>query len=628
MTEIENNFSSLEWLETNGLGGFASGNLDGSHSRRYHGLLFTEVDAERVLLLSKFNEVVSIKGKRFDLTNQKYLGGNISSDFQTKFAEEINPHFTYKIDDVTITKSIVMPKYRNITLIKYQTDSLEDVELELTPLVAFRNYHSLNQAYDINSEHIFQDGVFSMRPNDKLPGVFIRIPGSEFESDPKWHKDFYYTEEQSRGYDFSEDLFSPGRIKVRFGGIKREILVCVSMRLTNNPEQLYKSELNRRKKIFDLHKNPFLKTLSHASDKLLINKGNAYSIIAGYPWFSVWSRDSLISALGISLALKDFNILKEVLISTSKNIKNGLVPNYVPDVTQELEYNSIDAPLLFINACYQYYQHTSDINLVIKLLPSMMDIIENYKKGTEYNIKMQEDGLISTTEGALTWMDAKINDYCVTSRHGKAVEINALWYNAIKIAEYFSWRTLKIFSAFKLRGLANHIKSNFNQEFWHNSLYLYDCINYDTKDASIRPNQIFAASLPFNVVDKVGAQKIISTVENYLLNSHGLKTLNSENTDYRGMISGDTLSRDSAYHQGTIWVFLLGSYVDAVVKFGTKDQLTGLRRIISGFEHKLTEYGVNGLPEIYDADAPHKPRGCILQAWSVAEIFRSAITLR
>ena len=628
-----------EWLETNGLGGWAGSTVSGANTRRYHGLLVaaTRPPVGRMVLLSKLDEAIVTNDGRYDLGCNCYPNTVHPRGYQylKGFSKDLFPQFEYEAGGIHIRKTIVAVHGENTTLLLYEIHNAPSpFSLELQPLVAGRDYHSLVKANDaICREARFQDGVFRVQPYDGVSELFISIPGAIFEACPDWYFNFEYRVEQNRGLDFREDLFSYGVFKVTLSQ-GQNLAVIIS---TQNPSGrdgfgLYKEEKRRRRKLIESAnaKDDLSKTLTLAADQFIVQRGERLrTIIAGYHWFTDWGRDTMIALPGITLATGRYEDAKKILRAFAGSLNQGMLPNRFPDGNEDPEYNTVDATLWFFVAIYRYFTYTKDKAFVQdELLPFLEKIIQWHDRGTRYNIRVDGDGLLYAGETGvqLTWMDARIGDWVVTPRQGKAVEINALWYNALRIVADL----LKRFddghagSAYERR--AEKTKEGFNAVFWYEQgQYLYDCINGDHRDTAIRPNQIFAVSLPFSPLNKERAHSVLRIVEEKLLTPLGLRTLAPEHPDYKPMYGGDQVSRDSAYHQGTVWPWLMGPFISALVRVrgpAGREQAAGL---LEGLLTHLSDAGVGTVSEIFDADPPHAPKGCIAQAWSVAEIFRAYV---
>ncbi|HYV95175.1 MAG TPA: amylo-alpha-1,6-glucosidase [Chitinophagales bacterium] len=632
--------TKLEWLETNGLGGYASSSLIGAHTRRYHSLLIASMKppVERLNLLSKLDETLIDSDERFELGSNQYKDAIHPQGFSflKSFTRDLFPEFLYEMPNGTsIRKTIAAVHRENTTLIIYKVLTAPSTfKIEFLPLVAFRDFHSLSRENnDINREANFQNGILRAKAYRDSPELFISIPDSSFNHQPDWYRNFEYAEEQYRGLDFTEDLFTHGKF-LKEAKADDEFGIIIS---TENPGgrdavKLFKEEFARREKILSNKKysHPVLKTLALAADQFIVKRGeDLKTIIAGYHWFSDWGRDTMIALPGLCLTTERFADAKKILSAFAKSVSQGMLPNRFPDYGEAPEYNTADATLWFFIAIHKYFEASSDKKFVLKeLLPVLKDIIAWHFKGTRYNIHTDEDGLLyAGTEGQqLTWMDARIDSWVVTPRIGKPVEINALWYNALMIyADLLKLNgeksEAKIFSA-----RAEKVKEQFPKVFWNEEMKcLYDCVNGAYKDPSIRPNQLFSISLPFPLMKGKQAKSILKIVKEKLYTPAGLRSLSADHADYKPHYGGNQLQRDSAYHQGTIWDWLLGAYVDAIIKVDGAKGKSEAKQVIEDFKYHLSERCIGSVSEIMDAEPPFTPRGCVAQAWSVGEILRVII---
>lgn len=648
--EITQNFhvaTRYEWLETNGLGGWASSTIIGANTRRYHGLLVasTQPPVGRMVLLSKLDETLIANGRRYELGSNQFPGVVHPTGYQyvSHFEKGLFPVFDYSVDMsrdgvrniVCIRKTITALNGENTTIILYEvTGAHAEFTLELQPLIAARGFHSLAHANDvIRREPEFDNGLFRVRPYESVPELFIKFPGASFETNPDWYFNFEYPVEKFRGLDYQEDLFSYGVFRINLkSGDRFGIIISTNDPGKKDAFKLFEKEKARRKKLLTSLpvKDEITEQLALAADQFVVQRGeNLRSIIAGYHWFADWGRDTMIALPGISLVTGRFDIAKKILHAFAASISQGMLPNRFPDVGDEPEYNTVDATLWFFIAIYKYMQYSKDKKFVRdELLPLLSDIIKWHDNGTRYNIHVDEDGLLYSGEPGvqLTWMDAKVGDWVVTPRQGKVVEINALWYNALMIMSELSREFGFEAEADQYAERARKVAEVFTEVFWDDQNgYLYDYVDGDHKDAVIRPNQIFAISLPFPLVSGKRAKQIFTVIKEKLYTPFGLRSLTPCDLNYRPHYGGDPLSRDGAYHQGTVWSWLLGPYVTALVRIeGTVGQKWA-EEIIERIIPHLSDGCVGSISEIFDAESPHSQRGAIAQAWSVAEILRSYV---
>lgn len=650
-TQLQNFNEAIqsEWLETNGLGGWSSSSIIGCNTRRYHGLLVaaTKPPTDRSVLLSKLDETIVNGDQRFELGVNDY-GEVISpsgNQFLKSFTKELFPRWTYEAGGIQLKKTIAMIHGENTVVIIYDVlKAKKSFSMELLPLMAGRFYHSLQYAGpQMHWDADFENGTFHNKPDGKLD-VFINVPGSSYRHDPRWFNNFNYAVEKYRGQDFTEDLFNHGLFSVQ---LKKgdSIGIIISTENTEGRdahELLAKESLRRQLLLNDQPDDETLQTLILAADQFIVRRiiessGSSEAsptggglkgatVIAGYHWFTDWGRDTMISLPGLCLSTGRFEDARKILAAFANSVSEGMLPNRFQDNGEAPEYNNVDGTLWYFIAVYKYFQATNDKGFVLdEILPVLKDIIEWHQKGTRYNIHETEDGLLySGEEGVqLTWMDAKVGDWVVTPRSGKAVEIQALWYNALRIYENLLTLNKEETDAAVIAQKAETVKTSFLQQFWNaQDNCLYDVIDEAMKDKSIRPNQLFAISLPYPLIDGKKAKSVLKIVEEKLYTPVGLRSLPADDERYIGIYGGDPMHRDSSYHQGTVWSWLLGAYVDSLMKAEGKNQKAKAKKVIDAFKYHLNEGCIGSVSEIFDADAPHHPRGCIAQAWGVAEVLR------
>jgi len=631
---------SREWLETNGLGGFACGTINGANTRRYHGLLTAALNPPggRVLLLSKLEETLVIGSRRIDLSTNEY-GGAIHPEgylLLSNFRLDPFPRWTFEVEGVCLEKSVFMPQGSNTVQVEYKLlqapEGIEPV-LELRPLVAFRACHSTtheNGALNIAIEAA--PNTASFQPYSGLPRLFFAHDAEQLQEQGYWYKNFLYRVEQERGLDFEEDLFNPFVLSWKLS--KKQVATVIAsteQRDTGQASAVRESELQRRQQLAASSPvdDPLVCALTVAADQYLARRGEDWTVIAGYPWFTDWGRDTMISLPGLTLFAGRTDIAKSILRNFARRTDMGMLPNRFVDSGEEAEFNTVDATLWFFEAARAYAAATNDYEFIRQeLYPVFGQIIEFHIKGTRYNIKAAENGLLNAGAPGvqLTWMDARIGDWVVTPRSGKPVEIQALWYNALRIMEDLAARFRDEEQRQKWSNLASHASGTFNRVFWNSEARcLYDVVNGGPPDGSIRPNQIFAVSLHYSMLSAERARAVVDTVERELLTPVGLRTLSPRDPRYRATYEGNQYSRDSAYHQGTVWPWLLGPFVSAYVQVngGSAQSRSRAHDLLRDIAQHLTEAGLGQISEIFDGDAPHHPRGCFAQAWSVAEILRA-----
>ncbi len=631
-----------EWIIGNGLGGYASSTVIGAGTRTYHGLLVAapENSPGRVLLLSSLDEELSLNGEVYRLATHKYPGTVSPEGFNylSKFILAPFPMWVYQPDVFTVKKKVFMVHNSNTTCILYDIRSRkEGALLRIFPLTNSRSFHQTTRSRDLSfSQKADPAGVKLESSN----GFTLSLSSNlQYHRDPMWYYNFEYDAEKQRGLPFQEDNFNPGYFEGRLKlGTSRFFIAAstgdISSFTLEQVEELYTREVYRQNLLAFNSRltEPFALKLLRATDTFIVKNPSTgeNTVIAGYPWFSDWGRDSMISLPGLTLVPHRFEAAKSILKNFSRNCRKGLIPNNYPAFGGEPVYNTVDASLWFIHALGRYFAYTKDFLFLSDTWETVEYIIDNYRKGTDFGIGMDSDYLIRQGP-QLTWMDAKIDEWAVTPRTGKACEINALWYNALKTASKLGTLLGKDISSYE--SLAAGVASNFEDLFWNpETNCLFDLISQDEtgkqiKDSAIRPNQIFAVALPYTMLPPEKEKAIVDRVEKDLLTPFGLRTLSSDNPAYVGHYQGGPESRDLAYHNGTVWPWLLGAYVKAYRKVHnySKKSLEDMRVLLQGFDSHLETAGIGTISEVFDGDYPYFPGGCISQAWSVAEIFRAYV---
>ena len=655
-----------EWIITNGIGGYASSTIIGANTRKYHGLLVAPIlpPAQRTLILSKIDESIEIDGKKYDLFTN--VGKNYISQgykFQESFIKDYMPIFAYKVENTEITKVICMEHFKNTVAIYYKIKNGEKAsKIILAPIMNFRDVHGINKDKSYNIEQKIHGEKIEIKIDNNRP-IYMNISEGQYVQhyNDIFHN-MFYIEEQKRGFEAEENHVVPGRFEIELKPFEeKEISVICS--LEDNIEELNAKKIitdeiirlgvmfndsllidnsDREKTEEEIEKEKLIKTFLIAADNFIIKRPlfGTYSIIAGYPWFLDWMRDTLISFEGLVLIPKRFNIAKKILKTCVRDIKFGLIPNaYSEDESRPL-YNSVDASLLLFEQVKKYLEYTEDYEFIMQeIYPKLQSIIINYQEGIDLddnNIYVDIDGLVvSGTENTQnTWMDAKYEGIPATPRNGKAVEINALWYNALKIMEELAIKNKEKDKSKEYAKLADKCKKSFESKFYNKKRKcLYDVLG----DNKIRPNQLFAISLTYQVLNPSSneAKEMINTVSKKLLNNYGLKTLAKGEENYIEIYEGSPFKRDFSYHQGITWTWLLGLYYNSlkniIAKCKTKTEKQEYEKILEEFIQNVTktfskeieQRGCLGsIAEIYDSKKPYLPKGAVAQAWSVAEVFR------
>jgi predicted glycogen debranching enzyme len=642
---------SLEWLEMNGLGGYASGTPLDCHTRRYHGLLvaFLAEPSGRFTLLSKFEDSLRLEDREYFFSCHQYPGfffpekDLLERDF---FLSEY-PVFHYKNKNVQIRKSLMMVYGENRILIRYELpECLDGAVLRLKPLLAFRNHHSLCHRNNyLRNSVVLVKGGFLAAPYDGMPSlIFQASRKASFIHDPAWLERFEYPEERKRGYDWHEDLFQPGiwEIPIREG---QEVIISVGLSHYAGPlRNLWAKEEKRRSKAIAHHRSlaagwkneeetDIIERLFQAADDFMVARTDGKSaIIAGYPWFDQWGRDTLIALPGLTFCTGRTEAGIAILNEMACNERDGLFPNFFSPDGRPSSYNSVDTPLWYFWAIQQMLNYTGQINLVRDVhWPVMKNILRRFITGTAFEIAMQADGLLQagTSSTNLTWMDAMVHGRPITPRWGCPVEINALWYNALCFAREMAGTFDDHEMEFEM--IIGTLRQAFQAVYWiPEKGYLGDVFTDGRLDHAIRPNQILAVSLPHTPLEPHQQESIVRAVEKYLLTPVGLRTLAQEDPNYSGRYEGDSASRDSAYHQGTVWPWLMGHYGEAYLRISPDRTAAGsvlARWMVSFLQRHLPEAGIGTISEVFDGSRPHRAGGCIAQAWSVAELVRLSTIL-
>ncbi|MEP6770124.1 MAG: amylo-alpha-1,6-glucosidase [Acidobacteriota bacterium] len=629
--------SEREWLETDGAGGFASGTARLPRTRRYHALLLaaTHPPAGRFVLVNGFDAVVETPSGRFPISEQTYRG-DVSSPGGSRRVESFRrdpwPRWTFALEDGTrIEQEVFVSRQTRATVLRWRVASgTGPVSLEVRPLLSGRDYHSLhheNAAFRFEPETLGE--VRRFHPYDGVPELSIESNG-EYTHEPLWYRDFLYTEERSRGLDCEEDLASPGVFRFALSQSDAAMILEANAGdeapsasgALQNAASLATAEDHRRR--------GFSSPLERAADDYIVRRGEGKTVVAGYPWFLDWGRDTFISLRGLCLSTGRLADARAILIEWAAAVSEGMLPNRFPDRGEEPEYNAVDASLWYVVAVYEYLAAAKRFARRVSaadrsaLLDATERILEGYRAGTRYGIRADADGLLASGAPGvqLTWMDAKVGDWVVTPRAGKPVEVQALWINALMLAggRTARWKTL-----------ADRAAAAFQERFWKEDTgSLYDVVDCDhvagATDASFRPNQIFAVGgLPFPLLTDGRARRVVDAVEERLWTPLGLRSLAPGDPAYVGRYAGGVLARDGAYHQGTVWPWLIGPFVEAWVRVrggGPDVRRDAEERFLAPLRAHLNAAGLGHVSEVADGDPPHRPGGCPFQAWSVAEMLR------
>jgi predicted glycogen debranching enzyme len=639
-----------EWLVTNGLGGFASATIAGEITRRYHGLLIAALKGElgRMVILSDL--IAELVGD--DGTVAAFAGEGRFRDFTLTSGL---PSWRYAIGGATIEKSVVLPSHHNIVHVTFRLlEGAEPIRLRLRPLVHFRRLEDpvsvpLRNAYAI----LARGPLYEITAGADLPPLRMVVEGCDsanFTADGGSSREFFFASEEQRGYDPRGPAWSPGYFTCELRKDAAVTLIAAvedwHTILALKPAEARSFELERRRRLIEtappaaraglagelvLAADDFIITpVGRVADlaRVRAEGDQLRTVIAGYHWFTDWGRDTMISLEGLTLSTGRAAEARWILRTFAHYIRDGLIPNMFPEGESKGLYHTADATLWFFHALGRYTEVTGDEATLNLILPVLKDIVRHHIEGTRFGIRVDpRDGLL--TQGAdgyqLTWMDAKVGDWVVTPRRGKAVEINALWYNALRLLA--GWlRQAGDAEAATIAGHAERAQASFNERFWHaDKGYLYDVVDGENgDDVTFRPNQIFAISLENPILDQKHWEQVVRAVGERLLTPLGLRSLAPGEPDYKSRYFGDLRARDAAYHQGTVWAWLIGPFIDAWLRVHPGDVATA-RHFLDAFEVHVTEAGVGSISEVFDAEAPFTPRGCIAQAWSVAEVLRCLV---
>jgi predicted glycogen debranching enzyme len=617
-----------ELIRTNRAGSYASTTIVECNTRKYHGLLVCPVDelgGGRFVLLSALDVTVLNDNQSFNIGIRKYKGDYFSPKghkYIEDFATEVIPVRIFRVGSVLLKMERLLVHYEEQLLVRYTVlDAPEKMKLQIRPFLAFRGIHELTHAnLSANTKVEFiRNGIKSKMYNG-FPYLHMQFSAkAEFIPVPDWYLGVEYLEEQKRGYDYSEDLFTPGFFELE--AKKGDSIVFSASTKDENPSG-FKAKFTKTIS-GKIPRDNFVDCLRNAAQQFVEKRGEDTLILAGYPWFGSWGRDTFISLPGIALARHKLALYRDVLDTQVKKMKDGLFPNM--GTAGHYAFNSVDAPLWFFWALQQYALQGGN-DCCDRYGEAAKSILLAYKNGTAFNIHMRENGLVyaDAPGKSLTWMDAVVNGVPVTQRRGFAVEINALWYNAIcfTLEMAKSIRDKKFIKEFE--NLPELVKNSFLETFWDEKAgYLADYVNEEEgKNLFKRPNMVIAVSLPYSMLDKEQMKKVLDVADKELVTPRGLRTLSPGNKFYKGIYCGNQETRDKAYHQGTVWPWLFGPFCEGWLKVYGKQGANKVRNLVYGMEECMSEHGITTLSEIHDGDPPHAPRGAISQAWSVGEVLR------
>ena len=643
-----------EWAVTNGIGGYAGSSMIGAHSRTHQGYLIASLHApiERYLVFSKINETVTVGTKTvsFETSQHRASGKTVYAEgqkFLTSFIYDGSVHYAYETDNFSFKKHITLKRNANVCAVSYElTAGDSDCTFTLTPLFNYREHSESSTPDTLRFDTFTEDRTFYLVP-EKNKDIAIRFQTSEgtfSERETVYDIDMQLQIEVDLETDGLDCHYCPVdlSIAVPANTTKKVSILCSIGDVNERPAPVSATEAfsileeNARchAELFEKagYRDSFANQLVLASDQFLTYRESTkmMTVLAGLPWFTDWGRDTMIAFTGLTLCTKRFKEAEEILLTFARYIRHGIVPNMFPDDNMPPLYNTVDASLWYFYAVYQYlnYNPAAEAETFVKeqIFPHLKEIVSAYEKGTDFSIYMEDDGLIHAGSGLdqITWMDVRVGDWVATPRHGKPVEINALWYNALRIMESLCEKFDEDASAYRTR--ANQVKESFNAKFWDSSNQcLFDVVDGDEPDDHIRPNQIYAVSLPFSLLPEEQEKAVVALVEKELFVGCGLRSLAPDHPDYHGIYCGALAKRDAAYHQGTAWGFLLGGFFSAYMKVNhhSSSAAENAVRMLEPVRKHLTDSGcIGSISEIFDGDAPHNPRGCYAQAWSVGEVLR------
>ena len=636
-----NPYLGFEWLLTNGLGGYASSTAVACNTRRYHGLLCaaTKPPVGRVMMLNRIGEMMILDGNADDVLRTSISQFNQTffprgDRHQVRFELGDIAAWVYDVNGVRIVKEVLAVWQRNIVGVRYriEAEAGRSVQLQLLPFISLRDFHSLRSASNANFQVSGEDRKMSVTEGNFT--VHIQSDAGRFEERGEWWYKHTYAIETERGQDDTEDLFCPGPFTYEtkgngqftlWAGLEPTGLLDWDAEVTRRRQGLLRTATATSVPTSEGGKLGAVDRLKRAAADFVVQRkqtdgSSGCTVIAGYPWFADWGRDTMISLPGLFLTTGRFEEASQVLSLFAQYVSEGMIPNRFDDYTNEPHYNTVDASLWFIHAAHEYLRLSKDTKTFqAKLLPACRAIIEGYRKGTRFKIGMDPaDSLIAAGDPTtqLTWMDAKCNGIAFTPRQGKAIEINALWYNALKLMG--------------IDDLAEQVAGSFQKKFWLSPFRgCYDVVNDSTKDAQIRPNQIFAVSLPHSPLTIDQRTAVVEVVRRELLTPFGLRTLARSEPNYQGRYTGDQMRRDGAYHNGTVWPWLIGPFLEAYLRTHDRsaEAVCQGRIWLQPLIDSMDRGCLGQIAEIFDGDEPHRPVGCFAQAWSVAEVLRLAVEL-
>lgn len=630
-----------EWIVTNGIGGYCSSSIINANTRKHHGLLIASLHppVQRTLILSKVNETIKLDGRIYNLNATQRPGWlEEGQKYLQRFIYEDYPIFRYQVEDFFMDKTIVMELGKNTVVIRYDLiNGQSNTELVFTPLFNFRDHNERVHISQLNFETTLDYQILKLIPkaNSNIQIQFYSGIGKFQPRTKIFDEDMTYSIEIATGMSAIDNHYTPYDIEITlkpFEKITFSMICSTEKDIPVNGTAIINQFSNRIQELIKKsgQKDPFAQQLVRAADQFIVYRKSTglKTILAGFPWFADWGRDTMIALQGLTLVTKRFEDARQILTTFAQYIQNGLVPNMFPDEGSAPLYNSADASLWYFHSVNQYLKYCSkpkSYDFVKKVIfKKLKEIILAYEQCTLFSIGMDKDGLIKAGSGLdqVTWMDVRVGKWVATPRHGKPVEINALWYNALKVMENLS--DIYNEDSTHYRNLSEKVKKSFNKKFWNKSTNcLFDVV--DENDPKIRPNQIWAVSLPYTMLDENRSKKVVQTVLAHLYASYGLRSLSFIDPEYKGIYKGRLIDRDKAYHQGTTWAFPLGGLITAYCKVHhySDESIAFAKRLIEPLEDHLQDGCIGSIAEIFDGNEPIISRGCYAQAWSVGEILRA-----
>ncbi|EEH98105.1 glycogen debranching enzyme N-terminal domain-containing protein [Clostridium tertium] len=642
--------NELSWMIGNGIGGYSNCTVSGGSAMMHHGYLIAALNppVNRYLIFTRTQEEVSINGRTYDLTSQQYINASKNGqEHLDRFNFDTIPEYIYRVEDVIIKKSISMEYGYNTTAVCYEIENgTEDLTFKMIPLFNYRLSGDSIEKSNLKFIKEVEGNKLILTPeeNKDVKITFYASEGEYYDrslipttmATPNYlfEENQYYMIDNRTGFLGIDNHYTPYEIniKIKAKETKRFYVICTLEEEINKTG--FEIEEEYKKRAEDLikkagYKDDFASNLVKASDHFIVNRNSTglKTILAGYPWFTDWGRDTMIAFEGLVLCTKRFKDAREILESFSKYVRNGLVPNLFPDANTEPLYNTVDASLWYFQAVYKYLKYTDtdeDYKFIEeKIYDKLVEIFKAYSTKTDFSIRMDEDGLIFAGSGVdqVTWMDVRVGDFVVTPRHGKPVEINALWYNALCIMEELRSKFNK--EDLNYRKLSLKVKNSFNKKFWNeDKKCLFDVV--DENDDKIRPNQLWAVSLPFSILDREKEKSIVEVAYKHLYSTYGLRSLSFMDEEFKNKYIGKLFKRDLAYHMGTTWGFLIGPFITAYCKVNDYNEkaIKKAKEMISVFEDHMKDGCINGIAEIFDGEFSSTSRGCYSQAWSVGEVLR------